>query len=229
MTCSASDAFFHGSLQVNLSQARNLLNQKLAMARNARETIRKENKNLSQARKALAAVGKARDVLQALAVETQNELHAQLSAIVTDCLHTVFGPRYTFRLKFAPKRGKSEPSFTLESDGNEIDPLSAAGGGVVDVAAFALRVGALVLTGNAQTLILDEPFKFVSEGHRELIGEMLEGLSQSLGIQIILVTHLKELEMGLTIPLEQSDKQRPRPFFVTVTEGKTGNTYAVME
>lgn len=188
---------------MNTNQARTLLNHKMASFHNAKETIRVENRNLVSAKQTMTNIQEARDILQSLAVETQNELHNQLSAIVTDCLVSVFGPRYAFLLSFEAKRGKSEPSFALQSEEGLIDPLSAAGGGVVDVAAFALRVGALVLTGAAGTLILDEPFKFVSEGHRELIGAMMQGLSDSLGIQIILVTHLRELEMGVTIQLDR--------------------------
>jgi len=85
----------------------------------------------------------------------------------------------------------------------EVDPLSASGGGVVDVAAFALRLSCLCLSKpkRRHLLVLDEPFKFVSEEYRHRIRGMMEKLSEEMGVQIIMVTHIKELETGKVIRL----------------------------
>lgn len=81
-------------------------------------------------------------------------------------------------------------------DGIELDPMSSTGGGVVDVASFALRIAALLMQKPAGRLllILDEPFRFVSEEYRDRVKDLVEELSKELGIQFIIVTHMKELQ-----------------------------------
>jgi len=43
---------------------------------------------------------------------------------------------------------------------------------------------------------MDEPFRFLSEGYRPNVRELLEGLSEDLGVQIIMITHIQDLEIG---------------------------------
>jgi ABC-type Fe3+/spermidine/putrescine transport system ATPase subunit len=50
-------------------------------------------------------------------------------------------------------------------------------------------------------LVLDEPFKFLSEQYRPAIRELIEQLAQELQFQFIVVTHIKELEMGDVVVL----------------------------
>ena len=74
---------------------------------------------------------------------------------------------------------------------------------MVDVAAFALRVACLLLHRPplSRIVVIDEGFKFVSAQYRSNVREMLENLSKDLGIQIIQVTHMEELETGKVIRL----------------------------
>jgi len=69
---------------------------------------------------------------------------------------------------------------------------------VVDVAAFALRLSALMLSRPARrrVVVLDEPFKFVSAGYRDRVRAMLENLAPDLEVQFIFVTHIDELRCG---------------------------------
>jgi len=83
--------------------------------------------------------------------------------------------------------------------------MTAAGGGVVDVAAFALRLSCLMLSKPPlrRILILDEPFKYVSErrGYRERVRQLLESLAEEMGIQILMVTHIEALQTGDIVEL----------------------------
>jgi len=85
----------------------------------------------------------------------------------------------------------------------EVDPLTASGGGVVDVAAFALRVACLVLYRPrlSRVVVLDEPFRFVSMQYQENVRQMLEQLSTDMNIQIVQVTHNPNLTTGKVIDL----------------------------
>lgn len=144
-------------------------------------------------------------VAQETAREIQERAHQRIASVVTRCLKTIFGDdAYDFMIRFESKRGQTEAQLMLVRDGVEIEPMEAAGGGVVDVAAFALRLACLVLSRPPvrRLLLLDEPFKFVSMGYREQIRGLLLGLAEEMGVQIIMVTHLDDLRIGQVVEIE---------------------------
>lgn len=151
----------------------------------------------------------ARGIVQEAAQQTQTETLEALVALVNHCLTAVFGAgAYKLKTTVTPARGKTEISLEFEdSAGNVVSPLDAAGGGVVDVASFALRVASLVIAKPParRLLVLDEPFKFLSRGHRVAAGELLTTLAEDLSFQIILVTHIPELAIGNVIELQGAD------------------------
>lgn len=135
----------------------------------------------------------ARAVLQAVAEQTQNEVSISISDIVTNAMQTVMNEPYEFKVQFIQKRGKTEAELKFVRDGLEIDPIASSGGGAVDLAAFALRVSLWCLSKPANTIVLDEPFRFLSKGLQPKAGELLKEISSKLGIQFIIVTHEKAL------------------------------------
>lgn len=156
-----------------------------------------------EARFRLKAAEKAQQIIQELAKGIQETVHKQIASVVTRCLCAVFDEPYNFQIKFERKRGKTEARLVFIRGDLEIDPLSSAGGGVIDVAAFALRVSCIMLSRPAirKVLFLDEPFKFVSEQYRPAVAGMLEMLSNEFQMQIVMVTHIKELELGTVVSL----------------------------
>lgn len=145
----------------------------------------------------------AQAITQKVAKEIQDRTYGCIASIVTQCLEAVFEEPYKFRLDFVSKRGQSEAKLSFERNGELVDPVDASGGGVVDVASFALRLAALVLLGPRarRVLILDEPFKFLSAEYRERIRDLLLLLSEKLGLQIVMVTHIDELKVGRVVVL----------------------------
>ena len=101
-------------------------------------------------------------------------------------------------MEFIIKRNKTECELYFVKDGELIDPLTASGGGAVDVASFALRVALWCLAPQRtrNTLILDEPFRFLSRDLMYKAGDMLKRLSEKLGLQIIMVSHAEDLIDG---------------------------------
>jgi len=138
-----------------------------------------------------------------LAQAVQQKAHEKISSVVSSCLTAVFNDPYEFKIQFERKRGKTEARLVFVRRGLEVDPLTASGGGVVDVAAFALRVACLVLHRPrlSRLVVLDEPFKFVSANYQDNVRAMLEELASDLGLQIIMVTHIETLETGKVISL----------------------------
>jgi len=92
----------------------------------------------------------------------------------------------------------------FERNGLEMAPLTAAGGGTVDVAAFALRLAALMLQRPPQRrcLVLDEPFKYLSKAYRPVVRDLLLDLAEELGMQFIVVTHDAEMACGKIVRIE---------------------------
>lgn len=144
----------------------------------------------------------ARAIIQSTAHAIQQEAHSRIAGVVTRCLRAVFGDdAYTFQIKFEQKRGRTEALLIFERNGLEIAPLGAAGGGAVDVAAFALRLAALMLQRPPQRrcLVLDEPMKYLSKEYRPVIRELFLELAEELEMQFIIVTHDTEMACGTIV------------------------------
>jgi hypothetical protein len=132
-------------------------------------------------------------LVQKVAKETQEQLKFQIEDIVKTCIDTCFPDEYDFKVEFEIKRGKTECALKFYKNGHEIDDLlESGGGGVVDVASLGLRVAAWCLGNTANTLVLDEPGKFVSRCLVRQFADVIKVLSEKLGLQIIMVSHIPE-------------------------------------
>ena len=171
----------------------------------ARRNLQQEVKACRQAQQDLHDAEEARSRAQAVAQLVQQQAHAQIAGVVTSCLQSVFGKdSYTFKIKFVQKRGRTEAQLLLVNDGVEImDPINEDSGGVVSVAAFALRLACLVLAKPRlrRLLVMDEPFSQLSAEYRPAIRSMLLKLAREFNVQFIIVTHQQELMCGKVIRL----------------------------
>ena len=145
----------------------------------------------------------AQGLVQAVAQQIQQQAHNRIASVVSRALEAVFDEPYEFCINFEQKRGRTEAGLVFVRDGMEVDPMTASGGGVVDVAAFALRLSCLMLHRPPlrRLLILDEPFKFVSAEYRGRLRVLLDTLSKEMGVQMLMVTHILELKAGKVIDL----------------------------
>ena len=145
-----------------------------------------------------AAALEAQKIVQALAESIQQEAHGRIAGVVSRCLAAVFEDPYEFRIVFEQTRGRTEARLVFVRDGVEVNPIDSSGGGVVDVAAFALRLSCLMLSRPARrrVVVMDEPFRFVSKAYRPAVALLLEQLSKELSVQFIVVTHFPELAIG---------------------------------
>lgn len=148
--------------------------------------------------KRLSVATEAAQVLQAVASSVQRAWYINLGRIVSKCLASVFDDPYEFKLVFKQLASRTQVQFLLERNLDEFDPLTSTGGGVVDVASFALRVAALMLSvqDGRRLLVADEPFRFVSAKYRHQVRILLERLAEEFDLQLILVTHNEEFEIG---------------------------------
>ncbi len=133
----------------------------------------------------------ARAVVRIVSAKTQENLKYHISDVTTLALESVFPDPYKLEIEFVQRRNKTEADIFFVRDGNRIDPLSASGGGAVDIASFALRIAAwsLQTPRKNNTIVLDEPMRFVSETYRPLAAQMIKEVSKRMGIQFVIVTH----------------------------------------
>ena len=135
------------------------------------------------------AIKKALVVIQDSATQMQNQLKDKIVNMVNMALRSVFDSPPLFIMDIVSKRNKVECELSLQEGKYPCSPEDGAGGGVLDVVSFALRVVVWTFTNNENTLILDEPFKFLSADRAEKASMMLHEISHRLNLQIIMVSH----------------------------------------
>lgn len=174
---------------------RQLFEQKKGQRKQIELSLLSEQRNLNDLQTMQERLEQAQVVIQEVAQLTQEQLKYHISELVTLALASIFEDPYEFEVEFEQKRNQTEANLWFVRDGERIHPLTASGGGAVDVAAFALRVSlwSLKQPRSRAILVLDEPFRFVSANYRTQTSEMVKMVSERLGLQIIMVTHSEEL------------------------------------
>ena len=183
---------------MNLAHTREMVDGKRAEFEAKRVLCRTMGESLEDAVMCAESAMEAQELAQAVALIVQQQAHDQIAKVVSRCLTEVFDEPYVFRIHFERKRGRTQARLAFERDGMEVDPMTASGGGIIDVASFALRLSCLVLNKPPlrRVLVMDEPFKYVSEEYRERVKILLETLAVEMSVQLILVTHITELQIG---------------------------------
>lgn len=141
------------------------------------------------------AVLKAKALIQEAAQMTQQKIEFHVSNLVTMALAAVWDDPYEFRLEFVKRRGTTEADLWFVRNSSKAEPMESSGGGAKDIASFALRVGYWSLTkASRPIMIIDEPFRNLSEALQPRAAEMLRTLSDRLGLQIICASHITMLK-----------------------------------
>jgi len=175
----------------NIQHLRNHLEQQKGKKAQIQKSISSLSQSTKEKKKDLRRHEQAREIIRSVGIATQSQLSFHISDITSLALDAVFNDPYSLVAEFVQRRNKTECDLYFERDGNQVDPLSASGGGAVDVAAFALRVASWSMQRpkSRSTLILDEPLRFLSADHQEKASVMIKELSKKLGIQFIIITH----------------------------------------
>lgn len=187
---------------MNLIEKRKEVNELLADRKSIIKQCKAEKLNLKEAKRDYKNQQEAQTITQQIAQVVQQQAHERIEGVVSKCLEAVFGNQYGFKINFERKRGRTEANLMLLKDGHEIeDALNADSGGVVDVAALALRLACIVLAKPAlkRIIIMDEPFRNLDQENREAIRILLEELSLDFKVQFIIVTHEHAFQTGKVI------------------------------
>lgn len=154
-------------------------------------SIERVNTKIKTTDKYLSDLERVREIVRIVGLETQQQLQFHISDIATLALESIFPDPYKLKLDLVERRNKTECDILFERNGELFNPLDSSGVGAVDVAAFALRIASwsMAVKRTRNTIILDEPMRFLSAEYQENASEMIKEISKKLGIQFIIVTH----------------------------------------
>ena len=174
-----------------LTQIRRRLEQEKGSFSMLRKKLHVYNDEISELEKKKQDIELARVLIREVGFKTQEQLQYHISDITSLALSAVFEDPYELKVAFVQRRDKMECDLTFTRAGVELDPLNSSGYGAVDVASLALRVASWSMQRprRRNTIILDEPLKYLSEDMQVFAGKMIKELSDKLGIQFIIVTH----------------------------------------
>lgn len=164
------------------------------------QDIEARKRRLEEVREEDECLEKVRLLLMEAARHAREQGRQQVEYLVTQALQFVFGGDLEFKVVVEDKRDRPEAEFYVCSTYGgdfrvETTPQDARGGGVVDVISLALRLALLhaFRPPVGGPVVLDEPGKHVSEEFSPQLARFLKSYSQSLGRQIIMVSHNQHL------------------------------------
>lgn len=198
-----------------ITELRKRLERAKGEAQKLEKNIRQTTEDLQHNRKSLRRHEQALIIIREAGLKTQQQLQFHISDITSLALDAVFDDPYELVAEFVERRNQSECDLLFVRKGNRIDPITASGGGTVDVAAFALRVASWSMKHphSAPVLLLDEPFKHLrGEVENEKVLQMVQEITRKLNVQVIMVGDVK-------VPREVLLANADRVFEVSIKNG----------
>jgi len=172
------------------SEYRMKLEQKRGKLNSLKSQLTSNEKSLEEVIVNTIDTEKALAFIQRVASATQKQIKIHIEDIITMAMASVIDDQdYEFELDFVIRNNKTEADCYFTSNGERFKPLDETGGGVVDIASFAARIALWSLGSTSNTLVFDEPFRFVSREYQSKAGDILKKLSEQLTLQILMVSH----------------------------------------
>lgn len=138
-------------------------------------------------------------LLQDASFEGREQSKEVIQRLVTRPLQYIFSDNTSFEVDLKNRGENSTAQFWVNTDYDygtvSTDPTKGDGGGLGDVTSLACLTTLNLSSGTGVTapLVLDEPSKYVSEGHSINVANFLNELSKSFDKQIIMSTHDKNI------------------------------------
>ena len=195
---------------MKVTELRNKLEQLKGQKIQVERSFQEVKKEIVNKTRSLHRHEKAREIIRDVGLKTQQQLQFFISDITTLALNAVFDDPYELKVTFVQRRNKTECDLTFVRGELEVDPIEASGVGAIDVASFALRIASwsMMRPRSRNVIILDEPFRYLSENYQEQASLMVKELSRKLDLQFIIVTHEQVLAEHADRVFEVSIKKR---------------------
>ncbi len=139
----------------------------------------------------------AQIIIQLIARQTQKQLEYRVGELVSLAQASVFDDPWSLKLDFVLRRGKTECDLHWQkSDGRGSGDIRyGGGGGEADVAALGLQFAmwSLQRPRTRNVMFMDEPARFLKGGDLPERGAlMIKSISQSLELQMLIVSHIPD-------------------------------------
>lgn len=172
-----------------------------------KESVEKNSNMISNLDKNKLQYTKAVELLTLVQKLTREKTCHEFETIVTYALQYIFNKNYEFKLEFGKRGNLPELEFKIitEECKESIGICDASGGGIVDIAALALRLVLMEISKNKGVLVLDECLKHLSAEYRPAAYEFLKTINTKLNKQIIFVTHADEFIQGADYKIKIGD------------------------
>ena len=178
--------------RANLGALRARLERRKGQREQLQRTLESLEDQLRQDKRAASRVARALKIVKGVGVLTQQQLEYHLAEQVSLAMEAVFDDPYRLEVNFQEKRGRTEVELLFARRDLAFPPLGSAGGGTIDVAAFALRTAYWSMRQDkavAGTIILDEPFSQLKgeEANRRVLA-IVQEISHQMGLQVIMIS-----------------------------------------
>jgi len=175
------------------------LERRLAICEAERTRSKRDIMKYSKRLRGLDAEGvklmKARELLVAFFSDIQHDFKEGVESLLTLAVRSVYGDRdYEFTLEFKERKDRVE-AIPIIFDGHiELIPKEDAGGGMLPIIGFPMRV--ILLGGGRRMIWLDEPLKGALGRSDDMFFRairMFKEVSEEAGIQVIINSHETDL------------------------------------
>lgn len=150
-----------------------------------------------QAKKSVELYEKSIETLQNVSSVMKTTSIKNVETLITKGLHDIVDEKdLSFVIKYDSKRNFIQAQYKIHSKmkDQDYDIVNSFGGGIADVISILQRIIFVYKFNTAKVLILDESGKFISPDKQANLGKFLSDISNKLGMQVILITHKKEVE-----------------------------------
>ena len=182
-------------LQASIQAKKDKLNFQLGKRNSIQQDIVKKKEHIIELNTDTDVYSKVGVLLQNVSEFVRISIVSKLETIVTEALQEIYQDRnLKFIISFESKRNNVEVKFKVHDTilKQDLNVLYSLGGGIKDIISTVLRVMVLEMDSSNKnsSIILDETGKNISYEYQENFGKFLRVLSEKLGRQIILITHM---------------------------------------
>lgn len=188
--------YFASNMREKIAPIRSVVTRQLAKLELTQESRTRLTTSIEQLNRTIEDAAEARVIIQEVAQQTQKNMELHISNIVTLALNSVIPNPPEFIMRFEVRRNQTECDLLFSKNGNEYPPITNEAGGALDITSFALKVAFWSIRKNRPTLILDEPFKWVSPDLHNKVSDMLQQVSSKMGLQFIIVSHSEDVNIA---------------------------------
>lgn len=181
---------------VDLSHIKSRFEELKAEQRSFEKTLEDLDLKCENLEERLKDAEKALIIIQTVAQKTQKNLEFHFSNLVTSAIKSVKQDWPEFEIEFVVRRNRTECDIFFNEFGQRQHPMNSSGGGPKDIASFASRCAYWALKKNRPFMMLDQPFSNVSSDLHSVTSEMVKKLSDSLSLQILMVSHEEDINIA---------------------------------